>query len=127
MLQFTGRESQYCVSAVGGFTGDFARREGGMAAGLLRQWPLLLLALLSTAMITESANAGVIKLNAELPAGGDMSWGGLQFSPDGSRVLYRRSGDGWGLGSLQPCCKPNVERGVRSVGRVCQLGPRRST
>ena len=88
MLQFTGRESQYCVSAVGGFTGEFARREGGMAAGLLRQWPLLLLALLSTAMITESADASVIKLNAELTSGGDVHSDRLQFSPDGSRVLY---------------------------------------
>ena len=51
MLQFSGRESQYCVSAVGGFTDGVARKEGGMAAGLLRQWPLLLLALLATAMI----------------------------------------------------------------------------
>ena len=88
MLQFTGRGSQYCVSAVGGFTGGFSRREGGMAAGLLRQWPLLILALLSTAMITESVNAGVIKLNAELTSGGDVDSYGLQFSPDGSRVLY---------------------------------------
>ena len=72
MLQFSGRESQYCVSAVGGFTDGVARKEGGMAAGLLRQWPLLLLALLSTAMITESVNAGVIKLNGELTSGGDV-------------------------------------------------------
>ena len=86
MLQFTGRESQYCVSAVGGFTDGVARKEGGMAAGLLRQWPLLLLALLATAMITESVNAGVIKLNSALPPGGDVDR--FQFSPDGSRVLY---------------------------------------
>ena len=66
MLQFTGRESQYCISAVGGFTDGVSRKEGGMAAGLLRQWPLLLLALLATAMITESVNAGVIKLNSAL-------------------------------------------------------------
>ena len=89
MLQFTGRGSQYCVSAVGGF----ARREGGLAAGLLRQWPLLLLTLLSTALITESANAGVIKLNGELPSGGNVDSYGLQFSPDGSRVLYRADQD----------------------------------
>ena len=72
MLQFTGRESQYCVSAVGGLTGGVACREGSMAAGFLRQWPLLLLALLSTAMITESVNAGVIKLNSALPSGGEL-------------------------------------------------------
>ena len=88
MLQFTGRESQYCVSVVAGFTSEFSRREGGMAAGLLRQWPLLLLALLATALITESVNAGVIKLNAELTPSGDVYCRGIQFSPDGSRVLY---------------------------------------
>jgi len=90
MLQFTGEESQYCdcVGAVDGFTGGFVHREGGMAAGLLRQWSLLLLALLSTALITESADAGVIKLNAELTPDGDVSSDGIQFSPDGSRVLY---------------------------------------
>ena len=93
MLQFTGRESQYCVSAVGGFTDGVARKEGGMAAGLLRQWPLLLLALLATAMITESVNAGVINLNSALPSGGDVSSSRLHFSPDGSRVLYRADQD----------------------------------
>ena len=100
MLQFTGRESQYCVSAVGGFTGGFAHREGGMATGLLCQWPLLLLALLATVMITESVNAGVIKLNGELTSGGDVDYKGLQFSPDGSRVLYNADQDTDGVFEL---------------------------
>ena len=89
ILQFAGRESQYCVSAVGGFTGGFAHREGGVATGLLCQWPLLLLVLLSTAMITESGDAGVIKLNSALPyPGGRLYF--PQFSPDGSHAALLR-------------------------------------
>ena len=58
-----------------------------MATGLLCQWPLLLLVLLSTAMITESGDAGVIKLNSALPyPGGRLYF--PQFSPDGSRAIY---------------------------------------
>ena len=72
MQHFTGWESRYCASTVDGCSVGFAPSKGSEAMGLLRQWPLLLLALLSTAMITESVNAGVIKLNGELTSGGDV-------------------------------------------------------
>jgi hypothetical protein len=88
MRHFTGWESRYCASTVGGCSVGFARRQGSAAAGLLRQWPLLLLTLLSVTLVTEPAGAGVIKLNTALPSGGNVSSSGLQFSPDGSRVLY---------------------------------------
>ncbi len=58
MWQFTGWESRYCDSTVDEFSIGFARKEGGMAVGLLRQWPWLLPTLLSMALVVESADAG---------------------------------------------------------------------
>ena len=58
MWQFTERESRYCDSTVDELSIGFTRKEGGMAAGLLRQWPLLLPTLLSMVLVVESADAG---------------------------------------------------------------------
>ena len=89
MQHFTGRESRYCASTVDGCSVGFAPSKGSEATGLLRQWPLLLLAFLLVTLITEPAGAGLVKLNTALPFGGDVDSYGFQFSPDGSRVLYR--------------------------------------
>ena len=45
--------------------------------------------MLATVLTVASTDAGVIKLNGELVVYGDVDSRGLQFSPDGSRVLYR--------------------------------------
>ncbi len=100
MRHFTGWESRYCASTVGGCSVGFARRKGSEAAELLRQWPLLPLTLLSVTLATEPAGAGVIKLNTALPLHGDVSSSGLQFSPDGSRVLYRADQEADGVFEL---------------------------
>lgn len=43
--------------------------------------------------IVPSAGGTPVKVNATLPNGGDVSEIGLQFSPDGSRILYRADQD----------------------------------
>ena len=88
MRHFTGRESRYCASTVDGCSVGFTPSKGSESTGLLRQWPLLLLAFLLVTLVTESAGGGPIKLNMALPSGGEVTDVGLQFSPDGSRVLY---------------------------------------
>ncbi len=89
MRHFTGRESRYCASTVDGCSVGFTPSKGSESTGLLRQWPLLLLAFLLVTLISEPAGAGPVKLNTALPVGGGVSLSGRQFSPDGSRVLYR--------------------------------------
>ena len=56
---------------------------------LRRCGDLLLFVMLSTVLIAESVDAGVTKLNGELVIGGYVSFDDLQFSPDGSMVLYQ--------------------------------------
>ena len=77
MQHFTGRESRYCASTVDGYSVGFAPSKGSEATGLLRQWPLLLLAFLLVTLVTEPAGAGVIKLNTALPLNGDVYSSGL--------------------------------------------------
>ena len=47
-----------------------------------------------------AAGGAPVKLNAALPPGGNVSSGGLQFSPDGSRVLYSADQDTVGVDEL---------------------------
>ena len=57
MQHFTGQESRYCASTVNGCSVGFTPSKGSEAMGLLRQWPLLLLAFLLVTLITELAGA----------------------------------------------------------------------
>ena len=100
MQHFAGRESRYCANTVDGCFVAFARRKGSKAAGLLRYGPLLLLMLLSVTLIADPAGAGPVKLNTALPSGGDVFEYGLQFSPDGSRVLYLADQETYGVNEI---------------------------
>ena len=59
-----------------------------MIIDLYRLWFAVSCVMWAAVIAATPVDAGVVKLNAELHRTGDVDYLGLQFSPDGSRVLY---------------------------------------
>jgi Tol biopolymer transport system component len=93
MIRFTVFRSRW-------YGGGSVRRKGDLLMKLRCCRDLLLLVMLSTALSAESVDAGVIKLNGALPTGARVQRDGIQFSPDGSQILYVADQETFGVYEL---------------------------